>query len=282
MRRAGTLVVAAAGVVVVGLIVSLWPSSRGTAVTPLQDPDSVDGFGEGNQNEAMSPDRTPALLDLSAGPAAGFPGNPGLSIALDGLRTISLTVNEEFGLPMAEFVKLAAQISEKVIVYRAGDARTEPTVRLDGTVQLRGTQFFSFFRAVLCTMGYRCSTPPRGEPGTVEVVAMDPEDRSSGVGEALLRFVPYDELQALRGKDDAKDRGKTNDTLILTAIPLVHSDGAELRVQLERYFANLDSGIKIWSAASLDTREDLILWGTASDISKAMGLIARIDLSTKK
>ncbi len=96
MRRAGTLVVAAAAIVVVGLIVSLWPSSRGTAVTPLQDPDSVDGLGEGNQNEAMSPDRTPALLDLSAGPTAGFPGHAG--IALGGLRTISLTVNEEFGL----------------------------------------------------------------------------------------------------------------------------------------------------------------------------------------
>ena len=104
-------------------------------------------------------------------------------------------------------------------------------------------------------MRSECTTRRRGASEIVEIDAMDPSDRKSAVG--LFRFVPHAELQTAEAAPDG--------LRVLSAIPLGHAAGADVQEQLQRYFANLNSDLEVWTVGSPEAGEDLILWGTGAN-----------------
>jgi hypothetical protein len=65
-------------------------------------------------------------------------------------------------VPIDEFVKLAQEVTGRVIVYSPGDFADAAPIGLIGTVRVPRETFFDFFQTTLYTRGFACEVQGTG------------------------------------------------------------------------------------------------------------------------
>jgi general secretion pathway protein D len=137
----------------------------------------------------------------------------GVTIRTEGEYLI-LGVNENDGLPLKAFIKLAGTITGKVFTYTEQELQTagaDAKITFINTKRLKKVNFFPFFQTMLYIKGLACIV--RGDEDTeiIEIVSLQGPKRGELASSA--RFVPADELAQYANQTGVQ---------ILTSVPLEH------------------------------------------------------------
>ena len=115
-----------------------------------------------------SPARTKTALCL----ILGFAGCAPLPVAGDaGFRwvevnddIVTISIDDEHGIPMEEFIRAGQFVTGKVLTYsRAEVGDVEHRIRLTGKVLIEAEKFFAFFETMLYVNGFDCVPSARGD-----------------------------------------------------------------------------------------------------------------------
>lgn len=138
-----------------------------------------------------------------------------------------LSVNEQEGMDLQQFIKLAQEVTKKTFTYSAGDVLNAPDAKITflGTKRIRLDNFFAFFQTMLYIKGF--ATKIHGDEDTeiIEIIFRQGPKRvelSSGA-----RYVTPDEIPSY---------GNQTGVQILTSVPLSNINATAAQNQLRPFF----------------------------------------------
>jgi general secretion pathway protein D len=215
------------------------------------------------------------LLVALAWPTAAVAQNeqetgPELQLRIEGDR-ISLSVNENTGLPIVDFIKLAERITGRRFTFTATDfANTEANaINWIGTVQLQREEFYGFFQTMLYIKGFSCV--PRGEGNTEIVELVNSAGPRRNEIQASARYVALEELETLKNQTGVQ---------ILTSVPLKALNAQNAANSLRPFFAASSSNNVI--PGSVGDNRALILQGYAPQIYGLVQLLKIMDVAPEE
>ena len=117
-----------------------------------------------------------AAVSAAALPAQDPPTERGPELDAD---SIVLSVDQDTGMPMTEFIALAQALTGKTITYAEQDV-AGARVRFVGTKKMKKTAFFDFFRTMLHINGLHTQVTDAGsDTELVRISVLEPMDPSS-------------------------------------------------------------------------------------------------------
>ena len=212
---------------------------------------------------AQDPPGQPVVQDPQA------PQSP-LVFSIDDEGIITFAVDENEGLPITDFIKLAYQVTGKNFTFNPAELQTttNPTVAWMGSKKLRSDEFFAFFQTMLYIRGF--AIIPRGRDNTevIEVVNLAGPKRNEIASAAI--YVEEDNLE-----DYASQTGVT----ILTTVELAHVNAPQATNALRPFFAQTGGaaggqGVLI---GNVGNPHFIVLQGFGPQVNAASKLLKLVD-----
>ena len=105
-------------------------------------------------------------------------------------RVVTISLRDDAGIPLKDFIKIANRITRKVFTFASQDV-DGVSVRFVGTVRVSQDRFFGFFQTMLYIKGFACVIRGEGGHEVVELVRMrSMANSSSSSGESSERQAP--------------------------------------------------------------------------------------------
>jgi general secretion pathway protein D len=179
---------------------------------------------------------------------------------------IIISLNENQGLPLFDFVKIAEQVTKKTFTYTKDEVDAAQPIHFVGPMRSTKNNFFGFFQTVLYIKGFACSIRGEGQSELVNIISMRGQQRAEM--NAGARLVPSDEL------DNYKNQ---TGVTILSSIPLEHLDATRASAQLRPFFAaSTGQGAPLNFVAI--NQKSLLMQGFAPQVYQAFRLLKLVDV----
>jgi general secretion pathway protein D len=150
---------------------------------------------------------------------------PSYKVDIEG-DDIVMTVNENQGMPMKDFIKIAERQTGKLFVYPKTEVENDQSKILwIGTVRLRKEQFFAFFQTMLYIKGFACVIRGEGRSQLVDIIS----NRGQRVQEISIGalYVPVEDLDQYKHQTGVQ---------VLTSINFDHLDATKASQQVRPFF----------------------------------------------
>ena len=227
-----------------------------------------------NRRSATSEQRTrPALalwlLGLLSAPLVAQDAPATADIRVEGDNIVFSLANENQGMPLRDFIKMAQLLTGKVITYPIQEVENEQNnIHFLGTVTVQQDEFFGFFQTMLYIKDFGIVVRGKGTSAElVEVIFMksarNPEINSSAP------YVPIEDLGLFQNQTGVQ---------ILTSIPLRHLDAAKAGQQLRPFFAGANAGGKGLNFGNAGNQKSLLLQGFGPQVFQAWRLLQLVDV----
>ncbi len=193
---------------------------------------------------------------------------PRVNLKVDGDK-ISISINEQFGLPLDEFIKLAQTVTGRVFTYTEVDITNSPNSKISfiGTISVTRDHFFSFFQTMLYIKGFACVLRGRDDTEIVEIVNMAGPKRNE-IGSSA-RLVPPEDIESY-----ASQTGVT----ILTSVPLAHINANTATTALRPFFSSANSPSGGLIPGNVGNGRAMLLQGYGPSVWAAYQLLRLVDV----
>ncbi|MEE2887309.1 MAG: secretin N-terminal domain-containing protein [Planctomycetota bacterium] len=208
-------------------------------------------------------------LFLSLGLVAQDPVTKSYSLDVQG-DNIIISLNENQGLPLFDFIKIAEQITKKTFTYTKDEIDQSQPIHFVGPMRSTRDNFFGFFQTVLYIKGFACSIRGEGQSELINIINMRGQQRSEM--NAGARHVPSDELENYKNQT-----GVT----ILSTIPLEHLDSTRVTAQLRPFFANATGQGSPMNFVTVHPKS-LLVQGFAPQVYQAYRLLKLVDVPAEE
>ncbi len=192
---------------------------------------------------------------------------PGINLKIEG-EYVSISVNENTGTSLKDFVKLAQQISHRVITFLDTDLNVpNANVTWVGTVRIKREEFFSFFQTMLYIKGFACVMRGTADSEIVQIVNMAGQQRNEITSAA--RYVPEEELESYSSQTGVQ---------ILTTVLLKHINAQAAAQATRPFFAQASSQIGGVLTGNLGDNRSVMLQGFGPQVYSAYQVLRLADV----
>jgi general secretion pathway protein D len=206
---------------------------------------------------------------LAAGLAAQEP-RPAFRIEPEGTK-LKISIDENQGLPLVEFIKLAQSLTGKVFTYSDQEMQQgvpESNIRFLGTKTVERDNFFAFFQTMLYIKGFATLLRGDGDTEIVEIVNMTGQKRTDV--ESAARYVPSDEVHRY-----ANQTGTT----ILTSVELTWVNAQQAQNTLRPFFVGAGAtGTNQLAFATVGNARALLVRGFGPQVYAAQQILKLLDV----
>jgi hypothetical protein len=91
---------------------------------------------------------------------------------------IIISLNENQGLPLFDFVKIAEQVTKKTFTYTKDEIDAAQPIHFVGPMRSTKDNFFGFFQTVLYIKGFACSIRGEGQSELINIISMRGQQRA--------------------------------------------------------------------------------------------------------
>ncbi|MCA8943751.1 MAG: hypothetical protein KDB80_14405 [Planctomycetes bacterium] len=179
---------------------------------------------------------------------------------------IAVSVDENRGVAMLDFIKLAEQITKKTFVFSDADMSANPTITFVGTVTLPRTEFFGFFQTMLYIKSFACVIRNTGDSQVVEIVNMQGAKRGE-ISTSSLYVAP----------EDIAEYANQTGVTILTSVPLQHIKATTATTTLRPFFTATGQ-VGNLSTGNVGNDRALLLQGFGPQVYAAYQLLRLVDV----
>ncbi len=191
-----------------------------------------------------------------------------VNLEVDDQGNIALSVGENTGIPLLEFVKLAEKITGKVFVFNDTELSSNPNaaVTFVGTVRLTRDSFFGFFQTMLYIKQFACVLRSTGGSEIVQIVNMAGSQRGEISSSAI--YVAPEDIETY-----ATQTGVT----ILTSVKLEHVKATTASTTLRPFFQQAGS-VGSMQPGNVGNDRALLLHGFGPQVFAAYQLLRLVDV----
>ena len=179
-------------------------------------------------------------------------------------HVVSISVRDDSGIPIQEFIKLAERVTGKAFTY---SELSEDDTRIEfvGDIHLEPDGFFQFFQTMLYLQGYACILRGEGDDELVEIVKMQGPTHTRGDrrGDTPIYIAPAN-------LTEYADRA---DVTIITVMSLEHLELQQAINALRPFLVGREDAL---TAGNVGNSNSLLLQGSGPRVylvSRVIGLI---------
>ncbi len=184
---------------------------------------------------------------------------------------ISITVNEEDGIPLRDFIKLAQRFTGKVFTYseqEIGPASNKANnIKFIGPMRVKEENFFAFFQTMLYIKDFACTVRGEGDTELVEIIFL-----KSAAGAQISSSATF-----VSSEDLPKYRNQTG-VMILTTVSMEHLDANKATQQLRPFFAPGQAGGRGLTFGNVGNVSSILLQGFGPQVYSAYELLMLADV----
>jgi hypothetical protein len=186
-----------------------------------------------------------------------------IKAALNADSEIVFTVNQDLGIPIDDFIKMAQHTTDKVFKFDE-KAVTERRVIFGGTVRVKRSEFLPFVQAMLYRVGLDCV--PHNDPKNTETLIVP-------LGKSAPRIAPIRAAHFVQSTK-LETTGSRSDIVVLTSIPVPAGSIPNVAAMLD---TSAPRGVQFGRPSS---GARILLQGPGTDVLRANRMIQRIVVGT--
>ncbi|MCA8958496.1 MAG: hypothetical protein KDC87_20635 [Planctomycetes bacterium] len=211
------------------------------------------------------------LLFGSVLPAQAAQDKKRYEVKTDKDGRVSISIAENQGLPMTEFISLAHEITGKRFTYDKDQVSQATPIFFIGTMTLQKKEdFFGFFQTLLIIKNFACNVHGEGTSELIEIVNLRAGTGRPSANSGALH-VPPEELEKWKHHSGV---------VVMTSMNLEHLDATKITQQLRPLLAT--SGAQSTLNQVAISPKTLLMQGFAPQVYQAYKLLKLVDIPEEK